>query len=65
MSHIKNTIDDDKSWCGEPLGIDFYFKDSEAAIQNGRYGDRPMCDKCVNQIIEYLQKPEKAYSNGS
>jgi hypothetical protein len=55
MNHIKST-NDDNSWCGKSLGIDFHFKDAEQAALNGLHGSKSMCIECIEKVIECLRK---------
>lgn len=57
MTHIKFTCDDNKSWCGEELTNEFYFKDAELAAINGvNFNDgKRSCAACVEKIIACLE----------
>lgn len=62
MTHIKNTMEENTSWCGEILGVsflNFYFKDVEHAIYNGKHGVLPMCKSCIAAIVICLQNERK------
>ena len=53
--HIKNTCEQDKSWCGELLGVEFHFKDIEKAAINGLMGgELKICSFCVCKVMHYL-----------
>ena len=56
MSHIKSATDDDKSWCGEPLGtIEPYFKSIDQAAMNGMFpSNRKTCRECVETSVKSL-----------
>jgi hypothetical protein len=57
MSHIKITNDENKSWCNEILGIEFYFKDAEHAALNGIYESKSfVCGACIDAIVNNLEK---------
>lgn len=56
-NHIKSIQDESKSFCGETLGNDFYFKGVEGAVCNGIYdGKLQACGACTNALIELLMK---------
>lgn len=55
MNHVKTNAEDNRSWCGESLGAEFYFKDAEHAALNGVYqGQQKICPKCAKNIIKAL-----------
>lgn len=56
MNHIKNTNDDNRSWCGKPLTLEFHFKDAEQAALNGIHGSKTICPECVDYVIECLKR---------
>lgn len=56
MNHIKSANDDNHSWCGKPLGIEFHFKDAEQAALNGLHGSKSICVECIDKVIECLTK---------
>ena len=57
-AHVKNTCEENKSWCGEILDIDFYFTDCERAIINClmNQGKYKVCSRCKEMIIFLLTK---------
>jgi hypothetical protein len=56
MNHIKTTNDDNQSWCGKTIGLEFHFKDAEQAALNGIHGSKTACPHCIDRIIECLNK---------
>jgi hypothetical protein len=59
MSHIRTDTDESKSWCGETLGMEFFFKNAEMAAINGMHESKPVCNKCIDIIIHCLEKGRK------
>ena len=50
-SHIKSIQDEQKSWCGEELTNEFYYKSIDQAALAGLHQSQNIsCDKCINQI---------------
>lgn len=57
MNHIKSITDEGKAWCGETLGLEFYFKSLDATAMNGLFlEERYPCGRCLNLVIEALLK---------
>lgn len=59
--HIKDIHDDSKSWCGETLGNEFYFKSVDHAVLNGmphallsHVTPIITCADCTQKIIDKL-----------
>lgn len=71
MNHIKSIAEEEKTWCGEPLGIDFYFKSLDATAMNGLFLEsRFPCGMCLELAIQALLKNkgeqnEQRAKNGS
>lgn len=56
-NHIKATHDDDRSWCGKPLGNEPHFKSVDAAVLNGlHYTEVDACWECTETIINHLER---------
>lgn len=57
MSHVKTELEENKSWCGEILGAEFYFANAELAAINGlsKTWDHFICHKCVDSIQKALE----------
>lgn len=58
MSHIKTELEENRSWCGEQLGTDFYFKNAELAALSGASPtdekNHSICTKCIDTIVRCL-----------
>lgn len=54
MNHIKRTTEENKAWCGAELDGTFHFKDTEAAVINGAYGQIRACQRCTDTVRAYL-----------
>ncbi len=61
MNHIKSVHEDDKSWCGQVLGIDFYFKTLDQAALAGFFNEQHIipCAECINECVACLSKHQK------
>lgn len=56
-NHVKSVHDEQKSWCGETLGNDFYFKSVEHAVLNGLHEAKlATCKSCTDHIINCLMR---------
>jgi predicted PP-loop superfamily ATPase len=54
-NHIQNSTHGLHSWCGKPIGHEFFFVDAEVAVINGNTGGKiPPCGDCVDKIISCL-----------
>lgn len=57
MNHIKSITEEEKAWCGDALGIDFYFKSLDATAMNGLFLEsRYPCGTCLELAIQALLK---------
>jgi hypothetical protein len=63
MNHIKIADQESHSWCDEIIGVEFHFKDIEQAALNGIYGTKTVCGKCLERIIQCLDKNKRAYGD--
>jgi hypothetical protein len=61
MNHVRMSTDENHSWCGLTLGIDFHFKDAEHAAVNGLHGSLSMCGECIEKIITCLTRTGLCY----
>jgi hypothetical protein len=56
MNHIKSVHDDEKSWCGKILTIEFYFKSLDQAILTGLFPDaKTPCADCIHECVTLLK----------
>lgn len=63
-NHIRHIHDENKSWCGEILGPEFYFKSVDHAVLNGigrslQHAQLVACGVCTMAIIENLTKGQQ------
>jgi hypothetical protein len=63
-NHIKHIHDDNKTWCGETVGNEFYFKSVDHAVLNGMgrsqlHTHLVTCEACTTLIIENLLKGQQ------
>lgn len=63
-NHVRHIHDENKSWCGELLGNEFYFKSVDHAVLNGMgrslsHTQLVTCGLCTMEIIENLTKGQQ------
>lgn len=54
-NHIRSIVDLDKSWCGQLLSNEFYFKETDQVLMNALYAPRiKTCLSCTQTLIAVL-----------
>ena len=60
MNHIQSIVIEENSYCGESLGIEFYFKSLDQAVLAGIFNETKIpCKKCIHECMSILSKHQE------